>query len=295
MPRFQLATAALCAAGLGCAASTSNAPAGAATAPTPSRTAGSAPAVPAVRRGAIVYQPMAPTAYILKRDDTVNVQLPNGLPQTQTLSRTAYLTVATAAGTPMKLSITVDSVVAEGPGAAMLAVDSAWGTHWTGTLSADGHFSELASDRTTPVGEQLRGMLPELFPPLPAGGARDGAAWTDTARSSIRAMAFDVKEDSRISSRAVTDTIRVGGRNGIRIESDVAFTRSGGGSQFGQAVEVQATGRRHVTSRLRPDGVVAETAGTESSDMTLTIPAVGQSLPVKQTATFSLMLTSARH
>lgn len=292
MLRSRLASAALCAAGLGCAASASNAPAG--PAPAPSRAAGSAPAIPAVRRGAIAYQPMAPTAYVLKRDDTVNVQLPNGLPQTQTLSRTAYLTVATAAGAPMKLSITLDSLVAEGPGAAMLAVDSARGTHWTGTLSVDGHFSELTSDRTTPVGEQLRGMLPELFPTLPAGGAREGATWTDSAKSSIRAMAFDVKEDSRISSRAVTDTIRVGGRNGIRIESDVTFTRSGGGSQFGQAVEVQATGRRHVTSRLRPDGVVAETSGTESSDMTLTIPAMGQSLPVKQTATFSLML-AARH
>jgi hypothetical protein len=293
MLRSRLASAALCAAGLGCAASSSNAPAG--PAPAASRPAGAAPAIPAVRRGAIVYQPMAPTAYVLRRDDTVNVQLPNGLPQTQTLSRTAYLTVATAAGTPMNLSITLDSLVAEGPGAAMLAVDSARGTHWTGTLSADGHFSELTSDRTTPVGEQLRGMLPELFPVLPAGGAREGAAWTDTAKSSIRAMAFDVKEDSRIASRAVADTIRIGGRNGIRIESDVTFTRSGGGSQFGQAVEVQATGRRHVTSRLRPDGVVAETSGTESSDMTLTIPAVGQSLPVKQTATFSLMLAAARH
>ena len=293
MLRSRFASAALCAAGLGCAASTSNAPTG--PAPAAARSPGAAPAVPAVRRGAIVYQPMAPTAYVLRRDDTVNVQLPNGLPQTQTLSRTAYLTVATAAGTPMNLSITLDSLMAEGPGAAMLAVDSARGTRWTGTLSADGHFSELTSDRTTPVGEQLRGMLPELFPVLPAGGARDGATWTDTAKSSIRAMAFDVKEDSRISSRAATDTIRAGGRNGVRIESDVTFTRSGGGSQFGQAVEVQATGRRHVTSRLRPDGVVAETSGTESSDMTLTIPAVGQSLPVKQTATFSLMLAAVRH
>ena len=291
--RSRLGTAALCAAAMGCAASTSNAPAG--PAPAATRTAGTAAATPAVRRGAIVYQPMAATAYVLERYDTVNVQLPNGLPQTQTLSRTVYLTVATTAGTPMTVSITLDSLVAEGPGAAMLAVDSARGTRWTGTLSADGHFSELTSDRTTPVGEQLRGMLPALFPMLPAGGAREGATWTDTAKSSIRAMAFDVKEDARISSRAVADTVRSGGRTGLRIESDVTFSRTGGGSQFGQAVEVQATGKRHLTSRLRPDGVVAETGGVESSDMTLTIPAVGQSLPVKQTATFSLTLAAARH
>src|SRR5512141_1171611 len=99
MMRSRLAAAALCAAAMGCAASTSNAPAG--PAPAASRPAGSAAAAPAVRRGAIGYQPMAATAYVLERYDTVNVQLPNGLPQTQTLSRTAYLTVAAAAGTPM--------------------------------------------------------------------------------------------------------------------------------------------------------------------------------------------------
>ena len=293
--RSRLAAAALCAAGLGCASSSAaNPPAG--PAPAASRPSGAAAAPAAtVRRGSIVYQPMAPTAYVLQRYDTVNVQLPNGLPQTQTLSRTVYLTVASAAGTPMRVSITLDSLVAEGPGAAMLAVDSARGTHWTGTLSSDGHFSELASDRTTPVGEQLRGMLPSLFPLLPAGGVREGATWTDSASSSIRAMAFDVKENARIASRAVADTARIGGRSGLRIESDVTFNRTGGGSQFGQAVEVQATGKRQVTSRLRPDGVVSETSGVESSDMTLTIPAVGQSLPVKQTATFSLTLAAIRH
>lgn len=294
MRRSRLATAALCAAGLGCASSSAGtAPAG--PAPAASRPSSAATTVPSARRGSITYQPMAATAYVLERYDTVNVQLPNGLPQTQTLSRTVYLTVASTAGTPMRVSITLDSLVAEGPGAAMLAVDSARGTRWTGTLSPDGHFSELTTDRTTPVGEQLRGMLPSLFPVLPAGGARDGAAWTDSASSSIRAMAFDVKENAHISSRAVADTVRLGGRNGLRIDSDVTFSRTGGGSQFGQAVEVQATGKRQVTSRLRPDGVVTETRGVESSDMTLTIPAVGQSLPVKQTATFSLMLAAFRH
>jgi len=236
MRRSRLATAALCAAGLGCASSSpGSAPAG--PAPVASRPSSAAAAVPSARRGSITYQPMAATAYVLERYDT----------------------------------------------------------RWTGTLSPDGHFSELTTDRTTPVGEQLRGMLPSLFPVLPAGGAREGATWTDSASSSIRAMAFDVKENAHISSRAVADTVRLGGRNGLRIESDVTFSRSGGGSQFGQAVEVQATGKRQVTSRLRPDGVVTETRGVESSDMTLTIPAVGQSLPVKQTATFSLTLAAIRH
>ena len=279
--------AALCGGGLACSTATGTTAAGPAPA-SPSGAATPAPAAartPAARRGAIVYQPMASTAYVVRRRDSVTVQLPNGLPQTQELTRTVFLTVGSAAGSPMRVSITLDSLVVGGVGANQPAADSARGTRWTGTLTPEGRLAGLTTDRTSAVGQQLSGMLPTFFPILPAGGVRDGAVWTDTLSDTLRAMAFNVKEHAIVSSRAASD-------NGIRIESTVSFTRAGGGSQFGQAVEVQSTGTRHITSRLRPDGVLTETTGTEASDMTLTIPAVGQSLPVKQSATFTVTLTS---
>lgn len=284
MKASKLMVAALCGGGLACSTAGGTTPAG----PAPATSAGAtapAPAAraPAARRGAIVYQPMASTAYVVHRRDSVTVQLPNGLPQTQELSRTVFLTVGSAAGSPMRVSITLDSLVVGGVGANQAAADSARGTRWTGTLSPEGRLAGLTTDRASAVGQQLSGMLPTFFPILPAGGVRDGAVWTDTLSDTLRAMAFNVKEHAIVSSRAASD-------NGIRIESTVSFTRAGGGSQFGQAVEVQSTGTRRITSRLRPDGVLAETTGTEASDMTLTIPAVGQSLPVKQSATFSVTL-----
>lgn len=253
--------------------------------PAPAPTSAAQPAArsPAARRGAIVYQPMARTAYLIQRRDSVTVQLPNGLPQTQELTRTVYLSVASAAGSPMRVSITLDSLLVTGVGMSQASADSARGTSWTGTLTPEGRLGGLSTDRVTAVGQQLSGMLPTFFPVLPAGGARDGAAWADTLTDTLRAMAFNVRETAVVSSRAVAD-------NGVRIESTVSFSRTGGGSQFGQAVEVQSTGTRHLTSRLRTDGLLTETTGTESSDMTLTIPAVGQSLPVKQSATFSVTL-----
>jgi hypothetical protein len=226
---------------------------------------------------------MARSAYVIRRQDSVTVQLPNGLPQTQELTRTVFLSVASVAGSPMRVTVTLDSLLVSGLGMSQAAADSARGTRWSGTLSAEGRLSGLTTDRVTAVGQQLSGMMPTFFPVLPSGGARDGAAWTDTLTDTLRAMAFNVRENAIVSSRATAD-------NGLRIESSVTFTRTGGGSQFGQAVEVQATGTRRPTSRLRSDGVLTETTGTESSDMTLTIPAVGQSLPVKQSATFSVTL-----
>ena len=70
----------------------------------------------------------------------------------------------------------------------------------------------------TAVGQQLSGMLPTFFPVLPAGGARDGAAWADTLTDTLRAMAFNVRETAAVSSHAVAD-------NGLRIESTVSFSR----------------------------------------------------------------------
>jgi len=277
--------AALAGGGLGCSSSTPPATAGPAPAAAPGRAASTpvASRAPASRRGSVVYQPMARTTYVIRRQDSVTVQLPNGLPQTQELTRTVYLAVASAAGSPMRVSITLDSVLVGGVGISQAAADSARGTQWTGTLSPEGRLSGLTADRVTAVGQQLSGMLPTFFPTLPGGGARDGAQWTDTLTDTLRAMAFNVRETAVVSSRAAAD-------NGVRIESTVAFTRTGGGSQFGQAVEVQATGTRQLTSRLRPDGVLTETTGTESSNMTLTIPAVGQSLPVRQSASFTVTL-----
>ncbi len=249
-------------------------------------TAAATPAAraPAVRRGTLVYQPMRNTAYVVERRDSVSVQLPNGLPQTQELERTIYLTVGTAAGTPMRATIVLDSMIVGGIGISQADADSARGTRWSGTLTPEGRLTGLSSDRSTAVGAQLSGMLPAFFPVLPAGGARDGSAWTDTLTDTLRAMAFNVRETAIVASRAMSAD------SGFRIESTATFTRSGSGSQFGQVAEVQATGTRHLTTRVRSDGLLTETRGTESSDMTINVPAVGQSLPVKQSATFSIAL-----
>ena len=92
---------------------------------------------------------------------------------------------------------------------------------------------------------------------------------------------------------AALDNVPRSAAAGRRIDSRARFTRTGGGSQFGQAVEVQAMGTRQLSSRLLANGALTSIEGTERSDMTLTIPAVGQSLPVKQYATFSVTRAGA--
>ncbi len=284
--------AALCAATMACASATP-APS---SAPAPGSTPGSTPSAsgraPAIRSGALIYQPST-ASYVLRRRDSVSVELPNGLRRTQVLSSAGYFSVATRAGTPMPIAITLDSLTVEGPLAAQSAIDSARGAHWTGSVSAIGVVSGLTAERTSSVAEQFRGMLPLVFPVLPAGGVREGAAWSNTRDDTMRVLAFNVREHAVDSARATADTARLAGKPWIAITTAAGFTRIGGGSQFGQAVEVRATGTRHLTSRLRPDGMLGSMDGTESSDMTLTVPAMGQTLPVKQDGTFSVRLLRA--
>ena len=279
--------AALCAASLACAH-----PASAPSSASPA-TASGAVGRPAVGRGApFSYQATGPTRYLLERHDSVLVRLPNGQSQTRTLGRVAHFTVTALAGSPLRVTITLDSMAVDGPVATAGALDSARGTRWTGTLTAAGRLGGLATDRVSAVGEQFRSMLPTIFPVLPAAGARAGAEWVDTSETALRAEAFDVKEHAVTASRALGQVPHAGVQ-ALQIESSATFTRAGGGSQFGQAVEVQATGTRQVTTWLATTGVLAGSQGSEVSDMTVTIPAMGQSLPVRQTATFSVRLLPA--
>ena len=42
------------------------------------------------------------------------------------------------------------------------------------------------------------------------------------------------------------------------------------------------------------DGVLVSAQGTEAGDMTITVPTVGQTVPVKQSGSYAITSTSAR-
>lgn len=285
---------ALCAALSACASNTADpvtpAPAG----PTPARASAARPAPRAANpKGAVLYQTLNGAAYVLRRIDTVDVQLPNGSTQTSTLTRIGYLSVSATGMAPMQVSIVLDSLTVDGPVQFAAAADSARGTRWTGMLAADGHLSGMTANRVSAAGEQMQSMLSMFFPVIPAGGARAGATWADTTSDSIRADAFVVQERAIATSLARGPAAHNGGQ-GIAIETRASFTRSGVGTPFGQPADLQSTGSRQITSWLGTDGVFMGSEGSETSDMTLNIHAMGQSIPIKQRSSFSIMPAAGR-
>jgi hypothetical protein len=57
-------------------------------------------------------------------------------------------------------------------------------------------------------------------------------------------------------------------------------------------MEMTASGKRHAVHLIGADGVLVSAQGGDAGDMTITVPAQGQTVPVKQSGTFSITSSS---
>lgn len=249
------------------------------------------PGVPVPGGGSsITYQPVRDAAYALVRRDSLMLQLPGGASQLQLIDRTAYLHVSLAQDTSGYLAtIVLDSLQAAvgGVAAAPDSVIPARGTRWTATLSPEGELSALKADRSTTLGDQVGSNLRSLFPALPPGGVRSGLEWTDTTEVPIRADAFNAVERSLTRYRA-GDSDDARAKKALKLESNGTYQRSGKGTQYDQQLEMTASGSRSAVHYLNPDGTLSSARGSDSGDMTITVPAVGQTVPVKQAGSYTI-------
>ena len=280
-----LATLAL--AGCGSATSTAGGPYGPTPQPGPTN-----PGLPAPAGGGITYSAVRDAGYALERHDSLTIQLPGGATQQQLIDRTAYLRVAIAPDTAGYVAtIVLDSIQAAVGGVPAVpdSVIPARGTRWTASLTREGRLSALKADRSTTLGDQLGSNLRSLFPSLPPGGVKAGMEWTDTTEVPIRADAFDATERSLTNYRA-TESDDPRAKKAIKLESTGSYQRRGKGTQYDQQLEMTASGTRTAVHYMNPDGTLASARGSDAGDLTITIPAVGQTVPVKQAGTFSVIL-----
>jgi hypothetical protein len=243
--------------------------------------------------GGIVYLPARDVGYQLVRHDSITLQLPGGANQVQLLDRAAYIHLTLARDTNNYLATIVLDSLQSSVGGVPAAPDSiipARGTRWTATLSPNGDLSALRADRSTTAGDQIGSSLRALFPALPPGGARSGMEWTDTTEVPIRADAFDAVERSMVTFRA-SDSDDPKAKKALKLESQGTYQRKGRGTQYDQQLEMTASGTRSAVYYLNSDGTIASARGSDSGDMTITVPAVGQTVPVKQAGTYTITAT----
>jgi hypothetical protein len=118
-------------------------------------------------------------------------------------------------------------------------------------------------------------------------------AWTDTTEVPIRADAFDAVERSLTRYQAESSDESQAGR-ALKLESQGTYRRAGQGTQYDQKLEMTASGSRSAVHYLSLDGALVSARGSDSGDMTITVPAVGQTVPVKQAGTYTITSTSLR-
>jgi hypothetical protein len=124
-----------------------------------------------------------------------------------------------------------------------------------------------------------------LFPVIPADGAVPGGTWTDSLRLPARLSAFRATESVRLASRAgqASDgslsiaTVR------LRVAADT-------GTQFGQPINLRATGSDTLTYRVDPAGRVLEVTGVQATDLVVELPSIGQSVPAQERSTLRITL-----
>lgn len=251
--------------------------------PVPGET-GTTESAPPVTPGAVVYRPTPTTTFAFQRRDSLTLQLPGGATQVQEFSRTAYLGIAVrGAAPPYEVTIQLDSLRQQG---GMVPPDSLYraeGTRWTGALSANGELTDLRADRTSTIGDQVGATLHVLFPALPLAGLEQGSAWTDTTQRSVKADAFDATETAVTTYQATAADGRA-----ITIESRTTFERTGTGGQAAQPMEMTAGGARRGVYRFGRSGGVLGAEGADSAEITISVPAVGQTVPVSQRATWKI-------
>ena len=283
MKRFLAMVGSLALAGCGSATSGAGTPGNPPPEPGPT-----APGVPAPT--GVVYRPIRSAGYTLQRHDSLSLQLPGGASQEQLIDRTAYLSLTLVPDTTgYQVTVVLDSLQATSGGvpAALDSLVPAWGTRWNGRLTADGDLSALTADRSTTLGDQVGATLRSLFPSLPTGGVRAGMEWTDTTDVPIRADAFDATEHGVTSYRA-TDSDDPRAKKAIKLESTGSYQRTGKGMQFQQQLEMAGTGTRTAVHYLGQDGVLISARGSDAGEMTISVPAVGQTVPVKHTGSYTI-------
>jgi hypothetical protein len=270
---------------VGCGSATSGT--GAPPGPTPQPTTPT-PGVPTPT--GVVYLPVRDATYALQRHDSLTLQLPGGASQLQFIDRTAYLRVTLARdSTGYQATIVMDSLQSAVGGVPAVpdSVIPARGTRWTATLTPEGKLSALKADRSSTLGDQIGSNLRSLFPSLPAGGVQVGMQWSDTTEVPMRVDAFDTVERSLTNYLAAeSDDPRA--KKAIKLESQGSYQRTGKGTQYDQQLEMTASGSRRSVLYLNPDGTLASAHGTDSGDVTITVPAVGQTVPVKQAGSYSI-------
>lgn len=247
---------------------------------------GSAPVSPSapVTASPLRYRLRGPLVYEVFRYDSLFYAAMPGAPQTS--GKRAILVIRPVPGRTLETEVRLDSVEAlEDSRLERPAVDSSLGTRWQMLLGPSGPQGPLLGGRRLIIPGQFEPLIRLLFPQLPADGLREGVTWSDSASFRIQLDAFEARETAVRASRGGAG--RGAGREAgsLTVDATEQLRRTGTASQGGQTMSLQGTGARRLSYDFSPEGWVSGLSARDSLEVTVTVGAGGQTIPVRWRST----------
>lgn len=154
----------------------------------------------------------------------------------------------------------------------------------TGAVSAHGKVGEAALADSGEADTQLLAGARSFLPVLPNGGLAAGSSWNDSTATSFDNNGV-VGTTTLLSRSRVTGDTTVGGVPAWRVERSGTLRMSGKGMSQGTDVELDGAGELKGHFYVSKDGVFLGGDQELSQNMTLTVPAVGLTIPIEQKVT----------
>jgi hypothetical protein len=216
----------------------------------------------------------------VSRHDSLSLQYPTGS-QMQVLDRLAWVRLLLTANDGI-ITIVLDSLRSPAglPADSLRALD---GLVWTGTMER-GRVGALRPSRHAPLGEQLAlPLVRDLLPVLPTTGAKSGSTWRDSTTNAQRVVGADLPMSIATEYHARD----AAGRPELEVLGASRLSAKGTSAQFGQTIDIAASGTGQRTWRLSPAGQVTGAEGSDSLTLSLDVPSVGQTVPAIQFGRFT--------
>ena len=282
----------------GCGGSTAgNAPTPA-PAPRPGDAEAPAPTTPG-RGPAVTYKAVRNVGYRLERHDSLRLQYPGGATQEQVRDRIAFLRVTvTESPTPgaYQVAIVLDSLQAleDGQPVSPDSVAATRGTRWTATLTRRRR-PRRAHARSHRHAARRADGPPAAALSRPAGGWRargDGVDRHDRIQAHRRRLPGQRARRDDLSGRRQRRAGRAERRS--RSRATAPTTGPAPGTRATRSCRCRPPGNARARTCSASTASLISARGSESGDMTITVPTVGQTVPVKQSGSYAITSSPSR-
>ena len=163
------------------------------------------------------------------------------------------------------------------------------GTKFVGIIGTNG--KTISGDVTVPTGGDMKApqavAMKSFLPVLPAS-AKIGGTWSDTVTSTIAQANGAELKNTVVSNYTLAGDTAVDGAKAWKIAVATNTTIAGKGNMQGQDFSIEGTSKGNGVTVISKDGQYISREGTEETNLTVTVDAMGLVIPITQSSVITM-------